>query len=179
VRRVKGYVQTLIVVVALFGAIAGPAQANCRGANRVPSAGAPTGPFAVSVLCVLNHERAKYGLRRLVMKPTLVQAATGHSQAMDAQGFFSHVSQDGESFVDRINATGYRFRAVGENIGAGSNKLGTPRALVAGWMHSPPHRANILSRRFRQIGVGVAWGMPFGVDPHGVAVTTDFGRARH
>jgi uncharacterized protein YkwD len=179
VRRVKGYVQTLIIVLAFFGLMAGPAHANCRGANRVPSAGAPTGPFATAVLCVLNHERAKHGLRRLVSKPKLVQAATGHSQAMDAQGFFSHVSQDGESFVDRINATGYSYLAVGENIGAGTNRLGTPRALVRSWMSSPPHRANILYRRYRQIGVGVAWGTPTGPDPHGVAVTTDFGVARH
>jgi len=46
-------------------------------------------------------------------------------------------------------------------------------------MNSGPHRANILSHRFRQIGVGVAWGTPSGSDPHGVVITTDFGIVKH
>ena len=66
--------------------------------------------------------------------------------------------------------------SLGENIAWGGAALAEPAAIVRMWMHSPPHRANILSRRFREIGIGVAVGVPLrGARYRGATYTTDFG----
>jgi uncharacterized protein YkwD len=175
--------QASLATAVVLAAFAAPAHADCPGADLVPSAGAATGAYSTVLLCLLNQERDKRGLGPLASRPKLVQAATGHAQSMRSQGFFSHDSPNGDSFIDRVRATGYTngatYWALGENIGWGSGGFGTPRALESSWMNSPPHRANILSRRFNQAGVGVAWGSPFGPDAHAAVVTTDFGIVKH
>jgi uncharacterized protein YkwD len=92
--------------------------------------------------------------------------------------FFSHDSRDGTSFLERIRRSGYldgaSSWAVGENIAWGSGRLSTPRSIASAWMHSPGHRANILGRTFRAIGIGIANGTPSG--DGGATYTTDFGR---
>lgn len=79
-------------------------------------------------------------------------------------------------FVGRIRRTGYRGRLLGENIAWGSLEYSTPAAIVSLWMHSPEHRANILRRRFTQIGIGVALGAPERDVGQAATYTTDFGR---
>ena len=83
--------------------------------------------------------------------------------------------------LDRIRAAGYlKARAsftVGENIGWGSGTLSAPRALVKAWMASPPHRANILQGKFRELGVGLTLGAPApGIPGTAITATTNFGR---
>ena len=58
--------------------------------------------------------------------------------------------------------------------------LATPRATVRAWMHSPDHRANLLDRRFADVGIGVAEGAPIalGAGELGGTYVTDFGRRR-
>ena len=92
--------------------------------------------------------------------------------------YFAHDSLNGRSPFDRMRATHYVPRNaswwLGENIGWGSGSLAEPIAMVRAWMHSPPHRANILSRHFRDIGIGIVPGAPVGGG--GATYTTDFGR---
>jgi uncharacterized protein YkwD len=64
---------------------------------------------------------------------------------------------------------------VGENIGWGSGALATPTALVAAWMRSPGHRANLLTRGYAEIGVGVVAGSPAGVMRDAGTYVTVFG----
>jgi uncharacterized protein YkwD len=131
-----------------------------------------------ATLCVLNAERARRDLRPLRLNDRLSTAARRHSRAMASQRFFSHDSLSGASFVDRIRATGYLAGVsswyVGENIAYGSGDRSSPRSIGRAWMKSPPHRANILSSSFREIGIGVASGTPVGGG--GATYTTDFGR---
>ncbi|HWC25664.1 MAG TPA: CAP domain-containing protein, partial [Solirubrobacteraceae bacterium] len=70
--------------------------------------------------------------------------------------------------------------SLGENIAWGSGERATPQEIVRAWMRSPGHRRNILERRFRNIGIGVATGAPGDVSGRPAATyTTDFGqRAR-
>ena len=68
---------------------------------------------------------------------------------MAANNYFSHTSQDGRSFVDRINATGYVWSTIGENIAAGYPSV---NAVVDGWMASDGHCANIMNPQFRDVG---------------------------
>ena len=78
-------------------------------------------------------------------------------------------------FAARIRKAGYRGYTLGEDLAWGSGTLGTARAIVAAWMHSPGHRANILNGRFREIGLGVARGAPVGGQDRAGTYVTDFG----
>ena len=131
-----------------------------------------------ATLCVLNAERARRDLRPLRLSLRLSTAARRHSRAMVRSKFFSHDSADGASFVDRIRRTGYLSGAsgwyVGENIAYGSGNRSSPRSIGRAWMNSRPHRANILSPSFHEIGIGVASGTPVGGG--GATYTTDFGQ---
>ena len=85
-------------------------------------------------------------------------------------------SPGGATLSDRARKAGYPGRTLGEDIGWGTYDLGTPSAIVAAWMKSPPHRAIILSGRFREIGVGVAIGTPSNRTHTGAVYTLDVGR---
>ena len=75
------------------------------------------------------------------------------SADMAAQNFFSHTSLDGRTFADRIDAAGYRWSMIGENIAAGDLNVAS---VVDGWMASPGHCANIMTAGFRDMGLACA-----------------------
>ena len=134
-----------------------------------------------ATLCLLNRERASAGLRPLAVNGLLTQAAAAHSEDMVRRAYFEHTSPDGRSVQDRIRATGYARGAnasSGENIEWGVGAKAAPSAIVAKWMASPPHRADILRDAFTEIGIGIALGAPDvpGRRPgQGATYTTDFG----
>ena len=100
---------------------------------------------------------------------------------MVARNYFDHTSPGGETLLDRIKASSYlpprAGYILGENIALGTMQLATPAAIVASWMASPGHRANILNGGFRDIGIGIATGapVPLGGAAGGATYTTDFG----
>jgi uncharacterized protein YkwD len=169
-------ISSLLAVTAVSAAPALAGAAACSGAGSSP---AKLGRAAVTrtTLCLLNQQRAAHHLRALRLDGKLGKAARGHAGAMVRQHFFAHNSRNGTPFDARIKRTGWmksrRAYTVGENIGYGSGSLASPRAMVAAWMRSAPHRANILSGRFRLIGIGVANGSPTGGG--GATYATDFG----
>lgn len=86
----------------------------------------------------------------LAWNDLLFAAAAGHAQDMAQQDYFSHTSQDGRSFSERISATGYRWSAVAENIAAGQR---TVEVVMNGWLQSPGHCANIMGANYTEIAV--------------------------
>jgi uncharacterized protein YkwD len=130
-----------------------------------------------AVLRLVNVQRRHRGLVGLDANRQLTLAARTHSASMVTRRFFAHVSPGGSTLVSRARAAGYvrggRWR-VGEAIAWGSGSLGSPRAVVAGWMRSPGHRRILLAAGYREAGVGVASGTPAGGP--GVTVTFDAGR---
>jgi len=134
-----------------------------------------------ATLCLINNERTSRGLKALKPSPQLRKAAEKHSQSMVRNRFFDHVSPTGSTLLSRVRRlTGYlrgaRNYALGENIAWGTGEYSSPRETVQNWMDSAGHRRNILNRRFRHIGVGVALGAP--EDAQGMPAatyTTDFG----
>lgn len=68
---------------------------------------------------------------------------------------FDHTRPDGSSFSSIFKDMGISYYTAGENIAMG---YPSPEAVVAGWMNSPGHRANILNANFNAIGVGYAPG---------------------
>lgn len=128
--------------------------------------------YAAQVFQLTNAERTSRGLRPLNAQPQLARSATLFSEYMASAGFFSHYGPDGSTPPGRIAAQGYRWSWWGENI---AYLYSGPEDVVNLWMNSPEHRANILSRNFTDLGVGVA----FAPDPSGftkILVTQDFGR---
>jgi len=108
-------------------------------------------PWETEVIALTNAERANHGCAPLAYNPRLTAAAQGHSRDMAINDYFSHYSLDGRTPWDRIRATGYDYDRAAENIAAG---YGSPASVVAGWMTSSGHRANILNCALTEIGVG-------------------------
>jgi uncharacterized protein YkwD len=128
-------------------------------------------------VCVLNHERAHRNLPVLRVNGQLERAAEGHATDMVRRSYFSHVSPGGATMVDRLRG-GYvsagRRWAVGETLAWGTGSRATPDDIVAAWLASPPHRRVVLGARYRDVGVGVAWGLPF-ADTAGATYAAELG----
>jgi uncharacterized protein YkwD len=133
---------------------------HCRDANLAPSPADVT-QVRAATLCLINRERGRHGERPLHWSDKLIHAAQAHTESMAFGGYFAHSGSNGSTPLARMKRAGYIYSSrlgfeVGENIGWGSLWLGTPRAVVAAWMSSPGHRANILDGRFRDTGIGVS-----------------------
>ncbi|WP_420452133.1 CAP domain-containing protein [Ilumatobacter sp.] len=112
-----------------------------------------SGATLAEVLALTNDHRRAHGLTPLRIDVSLAAAADRHSRDQAACERMSHTGSDGSSAGDRIARAGYRWRRWAENVAYGYR---TPEAVVGGWMSSPGHRANILSRHTTEVGVGVA-----------------------
>ena len=101
-----------------------------------------------------NRQRRKAGLDPLTGNRRLHNAAQGHVDDMDAVGrYLAHDSSDGRDLSDRIDEVGYKWRYIAENAASGQ---ASPNAVVAAWMNSDGHRANLLDKEIEEIGVGFA-----------------------
>ena len=168
----------LTALVAAGGAVPVSASTACASADALPLA-VSNATLAQAAACLINQERARYGLRPLRANVRLSKAADGHARDMVKRDYFSHDSAGGGDFASRIHRAGYRGRTLGEDLAWGAGTLGTAHAIVNAWMHSPGHRANVLSRRFREMGVGVAIGVPGGSGGlAGATYAVDFGTSR-
>jgi uncharacterized protein YkwD len=117
--------------------------------------------MAVQVVALVNSERATAGCTALKMNDKLILAAQRQSQDMAVLGFFSHSNPDPSraTLSQRVDAVGYRWSSLGENIAAGYS---TPAAVMSGWMSSAGHKANILNCTYTEIGVGYYVGGSYG-----------------
>jgi uncharacterized protein YkwD len=158
-------------------------QDGCANTNLTPTR-ANIELVRTAVLCLHNRERTSHGLPRLKENPKLRRAAERHTSNMVSARFFDHTSPSGSTMVDRIRKTGYtrhaRSWALGENIAWGSGSLATAAQIQRSWMNSAGHRANILQRSFREIGIGIETGLPVRLSAavSGATYTTDFGFRR-
>ena len=117
----------------------------------IPETDAAVRAYEQEVVRLVNAERAKYGLAALEEDWELSRVARYKSQDMHDERYFSHTSPTYGTPFEMIRAFGLSYRAAGENIAVG---YATPAAVVAGWMASEGHRANILSSSYTKIGVG-------------------------
>ncbi|GAA3537697.1 hypothetical protein GCM10022419_017070 [Nonomuraea rosea] len=119
-----------------------------------PSSGSVGTTEENEVVRLTNAERAKGGCAPLTHNAQLRAAAFGHSSDMAKNNYFSHTSQDGRSFLDRIRAAGFTGGSGwAENIAKGQP---TPASVVDAWMNSAGHKANIMNCKYNLIGVGAA-----------------------
>ena len=156
------------------------ASRECPNEDLVPTA-ENLDEVRAAVVCLHNQVRGGRGLPSLKGNARLRRAAEGHSADMVRNGFFEHTTPSGTTMVDRILRARYVRRdegwVLGENLAWGTGRLGTPRGAIEAWMDSPGHRANVLKRSFREMGVGIALGVPRG-GASGVTYTVDFGARR-
>jgi uncharacterized protein YkwD len=115
--------------------------------------------YEADIVRRINAIRASRGRRPLRVSRQLSAAAAFHTNQMGLRGFFEHESANGAEFWKRIErfypVLRGRSWSVGENIVWGSPDL-SAAAAVREWMNSPPHRENLLSRQWREIGLGGA-----------------------
>jgi uncharacterized protein YkwD len=160
----------LVVTAASAGA------QDCAG-TLAPAYPDPNGS-ADAIVCLVNKERAAQGLHLLSVSPALNQAAVDHTLDMVSHHFLAHTSPWRGGLLARIRGTGWlrganRYK-VGENLGYIDALAGTtPQHVVAMWMESPMHRANLLNPAFRSIGLAVSSGTPAGGE--GSTVTAELG----
>jgi uncharacterized protein YkwD len=157
-----------------------PARTNAPK-RRAKSA---TAVLETAVIGRINAIRRSRGLRPLRSNSRLAAAADFHSHDMARKGYFEHDSANGTAFWRRIErfypSRGFRSWTVGENLLWATDRYGAAFA-VREWMNSPPHRENILSRDWREIGIGAVFvaSAPGEYDGRSVTiVTADFGSRR-
>ncbi len=108
----------------------------------------------------------------LAASTRLGHVALAHARDMATFGYMDHTGRDGSSPAERITRSGYRWSEVGENLASG---VMTADEVVAGWLASPEHCANLMDPLYRQMGVA------FAVNPHdkrGVYWAMEFGTPR-
>ncbi len=166
----RAKVSLLIVLAAVLLALAAAAPAL---------AGVRT-DLQTDVLRLINAERTQRGLRAVQLDRALTRAATAHARDMLVRDYFSHVTPEGATGVDRVRRAGYRtagYRswAVSEVLAWGEGWRGSPEAVVDGWMHSAYHRRVILGGSWRDVGVACVQG-DFRGSAQSFMYTVDFGR---
>ncbi len=168
------------VVVAALPLAASAAAPDADAAScRTGHDGAPLAASSAT-LCLINRERRAHGRVPLSGNARLGRAAGRHAADMVRRGYFSHVSPEGQTFVDRLRDAGYLGRcawSVGETLAWGSGAESSPRSRVQAWMHSAPHRAVLLGRSYREAGIAVLTGSP-GDGRLGSTYVGEFGRRR-
>lgn len=103
------------------------------------------------VFSLVNKVRAENGLSALTWADDLANVARAHSRDMINRSFFSHTNPDGQSPFDRLRNNGINYKTAAENIAYGQK---TAEAVMNGWMNSSGHRANILNKNVKELGVG-------------------------
>ena len=139
----------------------------------VPAGGATPSATALTksertLLASINDVRAAHKLRPLRVDPTLVRAARAYSTTMIGRNIFTH-----GALGSRLAAHGARGPLYGENLAWGKGERATAAGIIAGWMSSPGHRANLLRPGWTRIGIGNRVGTFLG-HAGATVVTADF-----
>jgi uncharacterized protein YkwD len=170
-------------LVAALAGLAVPVAASPSESHERIARGSLTS-LESGVLQQINGIRRRHGLQPVRSSTELTAAAAAHSREMGSVGYFEHESRDGTAFWKRIKrwygSGGYGLWSVGENLLWSSPDV-QPAAALDLWMHSPEHRANILTAKWREIGVSAVHVLGAPGTYNGLTVTiitTDFGVRR-
>jgi uncharacterized protein YkwD len=147
--------QFLVAFVAAVFVLGAAASASARGLTSSET----------SLLRAMNGARTSHGLAPLHVDYRLERVARGHSSDMLHRQYFAHTS-----FAARMQASGARGPVWGENLAWGPVSA---QWVVSQWLASPEHRANLLRRGFRRVGIGALTGT-FAGHAGAFVVTADF-----
>jgi uncharacterized protein YkwD len=161
------FVMILTTGIALLSCV--PASVSPSGGASGATAGGTASSVAIDVVSATNAERTRRGLTALRVSSKLMEAARIHAAQMAAFQRADHVIPEAQypTPQSRLDATGYVFSAAGENVAWNQSSA---QAAVDAWMSSSPHRANILSGDYTEIGAAMtrsARGEPYWVQVFG------------
>jgi uncharacterized protein YkwD len=163
-----------LLAIAAGGTLVGSATATSRSETSLRT-------LNRQVLAAVNTFRAAHGLGQLRESRALDRAARVHSLEMGKVGYFAHSSADGTAFWRRIRhyygASSHSYWSVGENLLWSSPGVSSAGAMKM-WIASPEHLRNLLTSRWREIGVSAVRVLDapgiFG-GRRVIIITTDFG----
>ncbi len=104
------------------------------------------------VIEITNQERSRFGLSPLTLNQTLAEAALAKGQDMFADQYWSHTAPDGTEPWSFIRQAGYQYQVAGENL---ARDFANTESMMAAWMASPTHKANIVNSKYDEIGIAV------------------------
>lgn len=137
--KMKFFARAAAAAVALATVFAAPAAHAIQERSK-------------QVHSIVNQRRAEHKLAPLALDPALCKIAEIRARELERK--FAHKRPDGRSCFTVYGENGVKRRIKGENIALGYRNAW---AVMKGWMNSKGHRANILSRKYRRIGVGCHW----------------------
>ena len=123
-----------------------------------------------NIISLTNQSRTDNGELSLAQNSELDKAAQAKADDMLARGYFAHVTPDGRTPWSFITAAGYNYLIAGENLAVNFTEA---EDVETAWMNSPGHRANILNKDFKEIGIGISQGVYEGHDA--IFVVQEFG----
>jgi uncharacterized protein YkwD len=129
-----------------------PAYATALAGDGALPAGAVAAQANVQSL--VNSSRRSRGLAPLALDARLTNAAQLQANYMASIGRMTHTGSGGSTVATRVTRAGYRWSYVGENIAFGQT---SSNAVVAAWLASPPHAANIYGAHYTQMGLGLTY----------------------
>ena len=109
-------------------------------------------PDAIQVENLVNSERSKVGIPLLTYNSYLTQSAQAKCDDMVARDYWAHNTPDGISPWPLITSFYGKYAFLGENLESG---IPAPTRIVAKWMGSPEHKANILDTDYQDVGTAV------------------------
>lgn len=184
-RIIAGVVILLVLIMVLSRGGKEADEKAMESATPAPGTGAPAAggtaktpavspgktplPVELSVanmISLVNHSRGLKGVPALRLHTALNAAAQAHANDMAARAYFSHNSPEGDTLQTRLATVGYNHSATAENLGLGKTAI----VVYENWSNSPEHLANMVDRRFTDIGVGFAGGLYQGVSATYVVV---------
>ncbi len=166
----------LIKLVSLLVSACGGGSTNSEVVNPITESNTPSNPSSETtingcevdvdqqaLLAAVNQARSQTracgsqsfsSTAPLQWNCLLASASARHSLDMATHNFFSHTGSDGSIMATRVQATGYNYRSLGENIAAGMSKVDQ---VMAAWLSSPGHCANIMDPQFTELGAAVEY----------------------
>lgn len=113
------------------------------------------------VVRLTNDRRSAAGLGSLELNSTLSDAARAKGEDMLAKDYWAHIAPDGTEPWKFFLDSGYVYRYAGENL---ARDFMNPSSAIDAWMSSSSHKENMLSPKYREIGIAVVEGDLGGVD---------------
>lgn len=156
---VCGFITGLILLLGVSVPSSATSPSTVQQLPYRVSAASARADLEHQVLAMVNRDRAGAGLRPLLVSEPLRMAARVHGSDLFTNGYFSHTARSGSTPMDRMLASGARARMFGENLAFAADVATAHRLLMA----SPGHRANILSKAYHRVGIGVLDGGAKGV----------------
>jgi len=144
-----------LALVALAASLCAAPAAASRGAYEpldVPVVALYDAPsLEAAMFDELNAERARNGLRTLILDRELSAIARSYAREMLQERFIGHVSPGGSTLEGRLHRAGYSYHYAGENL---AYSTGDENEAFASLVASSRHHANMLNVRFTKVGVG-------------------------